>query len=152
MLRSRRPQQGAILINAYLKAHEVTKNPDYLTHAKALANGMLAGQQWLADEHNGNGEIPTWNMSARRSYRHTAYRPRRTGIRMSGDGNAMMFSSKRPMTRRLAVVAEAGSPAVTAKLTISTGSPAPGGHRTDWQTRTRPRSASAPSRVRYQGL
>jgi hypothetical protein len=55
-------RSSAILINAYLKAHEVTHKPVYLDKARALANGMLAGQQWLGEEHNGNGEIPTWNM------------------------------------------------------------------------------------------
>jgi maltose/maltodextrin transport system substrate-binding protein len=55
-------RSSAILINAYLKAHEVTHKPVYLAKARALANGMLAGQAWLADAYDGHGEIPTWNM------------------------------------------------------------------------------------------
>jgi maltose/maltodextrin transport system substrate-binding protein len=55
-------RSSAILINAYLKAHEVTRKDEYLHKARALANGMLAGQKWHAEAHDGNGEIPTWNM------------------------------------------------------------------------------------------
>jgi maltose/maltodextrin transport system substrate-binding protein len=55
-------RSSAILINAYLKAHDVTHKPIYLAKARALGNGMLAGQQWMAESHKGNGEIPTWNM------------------------------------------------------------------------------------------
>ena len=55
-------RSSAILINTYAKAHEVTGKGEYLAKAHALANGMLAGQAWLAEAHGGNGEIPTWNM------------------------------------------------------------------------------------------
>jgi maltose/maltodextrin transport system substrate-binding protein len=55
-------RSAAILINTYLKAHEVTGNPDYLEKARALANGMLEGQEWMAEHHGTGGEIPTWNM------------------------------------------------------------------------------------------
>jgi maltose/maltodextrin transport system substrate-binding protein len=53
-------RSSAVLINAYLKAHEVTNKPDYLQKARALANGLVAGQDYLAREHDGKGEIPTW--------------------------------------------------------------------------------------------
>ena len=56
-------RSAAILINTYLKAHEVTQKPVYLEKARALGNGMLEGQAWLAENHHGNGEIPTWNMT-----------------------------------------------------------------------------------------
>lgn len=55
-------RSSAILINAYLKAYDVTKKPIYLAKAKALTNGLLDGQKWEADNHATNGEIPTWVM------------------------------------------------------------------------------------------
>lgn len=55
-------RSSAILINTYLKAHEVTGNAAYLEKAHALANGMLEGQQWMAEHFGTAGEIPTWNM------------------------------------------------------------------------------------------
>jgi maltose/maltodextrin transport system substrate-binding protein len=55
-------RSAAILINTYLKAHEVTHNPQYLEKAKALANGMLEGQAYFAKNFNSNGEIPTWGI------------------------------------------------------------------------------------------
>ena len=55
-------RSSAILINTYLKAHEVTADKTYLEKARALANGMLAGQKDAADTYGTAGEIPTWNM------------------------------------------------------------------------------------------
>ena len=55
-------RSGAVLINTYLKAHQATGNPTYLEKAKALGNGMLAGQQDAAENWATRGEIPTWNM------------------------------------------------------------------------------------------
>ena len=55
-------RSAAILIHTYLKAHEVTRNPVYLEKAKALANGMLAGQKDAAENWGTTGEIPTWGM------------------------------------------------------------------------------------------
>jgi hypothetical protein len=57
-------RSSAILINAYLKAHQVTQQKIYLDKARALANGLLAGQEWLAQDRDGNGLIPTWVMKA----------------------------------------------------------------------------------------
>jgi hypothetical protein len=53
-------RSSAVLINAYLKAHEVTGKEEYLQKAKALANGIIVGQEFLAKNHDGKGEIPTW--------------------------------------------------------------------------------------------
>jgi hypothetical protein len=55
-------RSSAILIDTYLKAHEVTGNPTYLEKARALANGMLEGQKHAAEIYDTKGEIPTWNM------------------------------------------------------------------------------------------
>lgn len=55
-------RSSAILINTYLKAHEVTANNTYLEKARALANGMLTGQKDAAETYGTAGEIPTWNM------------------------------------------------------------------------------------------
>jgi maltose/maltodextrin transport system substrate-binding protein len=55
-------RSAAILINTYLKAHEITHNAVYLEKAKALANGMLEGQKHAAETYGTNGEIPTWGM------------------------------------------------------------------------------------------
>src|SRR5687768_9658092 len=55
-------RSAAILIHTYLKAHEVTGNRAYLEKAKALANGMLAGQEDAAENYGTNGEVPTWGM------------------------------------------------------------------------------------------
>lgn len=55
-------RSSGILINTYLKAHGVTGKPIYLQKAKALANGLLEGQEWHAKHQNANGEIPTWVM------------------------------------------------------------------------------------------
>lgn len=55
-------RSAAILIKAYLKAHAITHKAIYLRKAQALGNGMVAGQEWQAEHHAGNGEIPTWNM------------------------------------------------------------------------------------------
>ncbi|HET7896739.1 MAG TPA: hypothetical protein VFL47_03700, partial [Flavisolibacter sp.] len=55
-------RSSAILINAYLRAHEVTRNSLYLAKAKALANAMLEGQAYVNATYKGTGEIPTWNM------------------------------------------------------------------------------------------
>ena len=51
---------SAILINAYLKAHDVTRKPEYAAKARALANGLVAGQDYMARRHDGGGQIPTW--------------------------------------------------------------------------------------------
>jgi hypothetical protein len=53
-------RSSAVLINAYLKAYAVTKREVYLAKAKTLANGLIKGQAWLAEKHDGKGEIPTW--------------------------------------------------------------------------------------------
>jgi maltose/maltodextrin transport system substrate-binding protein len=58
-------RSSAILINAYLKAHEVTGKDEYAQKARALANGLVAGQKFLAENRNGNGEIPTWLWTAK---------------------------------------------------------------------------------------
>ncbi len=58
-------RSSAILINAYLKANEVTKKPIYLTKAKALTNSLLAAQSWMSEAHKTNGEIPTWVMKTK---------------------------------------------------------------------------------------
>jgi hypothetical protein len=55
-------RSSGILINTYIKAHEVTGKTIYLQKAKALANGLLEGQAWHAKHQNANGEIPTWVM------------------------------------------------------------------------------------------
>jgi maltose/maltodextrin transport system substrate-binding protein len=55
-------RSSAILINTYLKAHAVTGNATYLEKARALANGMLEGQNHAAENYGTHGEIPTWNM------------------------------------------------------------------------------------------
>jgi maltose/maltodextrin transport system substrate-binding protein len=55
-------RSAAVMINTYLKAHEVTGSATYFEKAKALSNGMIAGQQYAAEHFNTNGEIPTWNM------------------------------------------------------------------------------------------
>ena len=55
-------RSSAILINAYIRAHEVTNNALYLAKAKALANAMLEGQAYINSTYKGTGEIPTWNM------------------------------------------------------------------------------------------
>ena len=55
-------RSSAILINAYLRAADVTGKPIYLAKARALGDGLLAGEEWLRDAHDGNGEFPTWNM------------------------------------------------------------------------------------------
>lgn len=55
-------RSSAILINAYLKAYEVTDRSIYLAKARALANGLLKGQAWFAEAKDGNGLIPTWLM------------------------------------------------------------------------------------------
>jgi len=51
-----------LFFNTYLKAHHVTGNAIYLSKAKALANGLVAGQKWIQDNYGGAGEIPTWVM------------------------------------------------------------------------------------------
>jgi maltose/maltodextrin transport system substrate-binding protein len=53
-------RSSAILINTYLKAYHATKRPIYQAKARALANGLIAAQAWMAATYNGNGEIPTW--------------------------------------------------------------------------------------------
>ena len=53
-------RSSAILINTYLKAYKVTGKELYVERARALANGLIKGQAWLAETHDGNGEIPTW--------------------------------------------------------------------------------------------
>ncbi len=58
-------RSSAILINAYLKAHEVTKKPIYLTKAKALTNSLVTAQAWMNEEYKTNGEIPTWVMKTK---------------------------------------------------------------------------------------
>jgi maltose/maltodextrin transport system substrate-binding protein len=55
-------RSAAVLMNTYLKLHEVTGNPAYLEKARALANGMLEGQKHSAENYGTDGEIPTWNM------------------------------------------------------------------------------------------
>lgn len=56
-------RSSAVQINAYLKAHERTGQEHYRQKARALANGLITGQKWLAETHGGNGEIPTWVMT-----------------------------------------------------------------------------------------
>lgn len=58
-------RSSAILINAYLKAYDITKKPVYLDKAKALTNALLAGQQWQNETNKTNGEIPTWVMKTK---------------------------------------------------------------------------------------
>lgn len=60
-------RSSAILINTYLKAYKVTRKTLYFSKAKALTNGLLAGQKWLAENANGKGEIPTWVMKSKPS-------------------------------------------------------------------------------------
>jgi hypothetical protein len=38
----------------------VTGEEEYLQKARALANGLVAGQEFLAKNYDGKGEIPTW--------------------------------------------------------------------------------------------
>lgn len=58
-------RSSAVLINTYIKAYQVTGKPIYLSKAKALTNGLLEGQEWLAKNNKGNGEIPTWVMKSK---------------------------------------------------------------------------------------
>lgn len=58
-------RSSAVLINAYLTAYRVTHNEEYLLRARALGSGLLKGQQWLAEKHEGGGEIPTWLRSGK---------------------------------------------------------------------------------------
>lgn len=55
-------RSSAVLIGAYLEAAKATGNKAYLQKARALANGLVEGQAWLAKEFDGGGEIPTWVM------------------------------------------------------------------------------------------
>ncbi|MEJ7780391.1 MAG: hypothetical protein WKF68_12460 [Daejeonella sp.] len=55
-------RSSAILINAYLTAHQITNKPLYLEKAKALTNGLVAGQSWVEKKYGGTVEIPTWVM------------------------------------------------------------------------------------------
>lgn len=55
-------RSSAVLINAYITIFDITKNNLYASKAKALANGLLKGQKWLAEEMQGDGLIPTWVM------------------------------------------------------------------------------------------
>ncbi|MEJ7780392.1 MAG: hypothetical protein WKF68_12465 [Daejeonella sp.] len=50
----------AIMINAYLKAHQATKKSQYLNKAKAIANTLVNAQSWVEKTYGGTGEIPTW--------------------------------------------------------------------------------------------
>ena len=53
-------RSSAILINVYIKAHQVTKKQQYLQKASGLANGLLAGQRYIAETYGSPAEIPTW--------------------------------------------------------------------------------------------
>jgi maltose/maltodextrin transport system substrate-binding protein len=53
-------RSSAILIHAYLKAFHATNRAIYREKARALANGLIIAQAWMAATHDGNGEIPTW--------------------------------------------------------------------------------------------
>jgi maltose/maltodextrin transport system substrate-binding protein len=53
-------RSSAILINTYAKAYRVTGQEIYRAKARALANGLVKAQVWLAKQYAGNGEIPTW--------------------------------------------------------------------------------------------
>jgi len=54
-------RSSAILINVYLKAYKVTGKHLYFEKAKALGNGLLYGQEWVASQAGKNDvEIPTW--------------------------------------------------------------------------------------------
>jgi hypothetical protein len=55
-------RSSAVMIDAYLEAWKITKKAEYLQKARALANGLVDGQTWLAKKFDGNGEIPTWVM------------------------------------------------------------------------------------------
>jgi hypothetical protein len=55
-------RSSAVMIGAYLEALKATGKPEYLQKARALANGVVDGQTWLAKSFAGNGEIPTWVM------------------------------------------------------------------------------------------
>jgi hypothetical protein len=55
-------RSSAILIGAYLEAAKATGKQEYLQKARALANGLVEGQAWLAKKYDGGGEIPTWVM------------------------------------------------------------------------------------------
>ncbi len=55
-------RSSAVMIGAYLEASKATGKPGYLQKARALANGLVDGQAWLAKKFDGNGEIPTWVM------------------------------------------------------------------------------------------
>jgi hypothetical protein len=55
-------RSSAILIDAYLAAAKATQKDEYLQKARALANGLVKSQAWLAENYNGGGEVPTWVM------------------------------------------------------------------------------------------
>ena len=53
-------RSSAVFIQAYMAAFKATGEAVYLQKARALANTLVAGQQYQQAHHGGNGEIPTW--------------------------------------------------------------------------------------------
>lgn len=49
-----------IMINTYIKAHQITKAPIYLKKAKEIANTLVYAREWVEKTYQGTGEFPTW--------------------------------------------------------------------------------------------
>lgn len=53
-------RSSAVMITAYLAAYSATHEAQFLSKARALANGLVEGQRYQMREHGGEGEVPTW--------------------------------------------------------------------------------------------
>jgi maltose/maltodextrin transport system substrate-binding protein len=53
-------RSSAVLIAAYLKAHRATGKSEFRAKALALANSLVAAQEYQIEKHGGSGEVPTW--------------------------------------------------------------------------------------------